>query len=183
MIVDLFSGVALVVTSAHGRKLPKGWTHKVCPGCQFIVPREGFGTQTRCKQCRAAHYQANQEALREQRRGRYRANSDRAKAYSTEWKRRNPTRYSDYNRKSKYGLAFGEYDRMLSEQDGLCAICRTPHPRSLHVDHDHSCCPGDKSCGACVRALLCDRCNRGLGFFRDDERILDAASQYLRRFK
>jgi hypothetical protein len=65
-----------------------------------------------------------------------------------------------------------DYFRMLFEQGGRCAMCRTEeskiHPRSgevqrLSVDHDRHCCPGTRSCGRCVRGLLCDLCNRQLG--------------------
>jgi hypothetical protein len=28
-----------------------------------------------------------------------------------------------------------------------------------HVDHDHACCPGENTCGQCVRGLLCNFCN------------------------
>lgn len=65
-----------------------------------------------------------------------------------------------------------------------CDICgRTDQP--LHVDHDHSCCDRDdapcRSCGYCVRGVLCSSCNWGLGKFRDDETILSRAISYLSR--
>lgn len=65
--------------------------------------------------------------------------------------------------------------------DARCAICGTsdPGPKSFHVDHDHSCCPQSGSCGACVRGLLCGKCNAGLGFFRDSTKFLESAVRYL----
>lgn len=70
---------------------------------------------------------------------------------------------------------------MLAEQDGKCAICvEPPAPgRPFHVDHDHACCPGDGSCGKCVRGLLCDDCNRGFGMFKDSIGSLVRAVLYL----
>lgn len=60
--------------------------------------------------------------------------------------------------------------------DGLCHICRDEPGTS--IDHDHSCCVA-WSCGACVRGLLCSRCNSGLGYFRDSSINLAAAARYL----
>ncbi|MFE6126701.1 endonuclease VII domain-containing protein [Streptomyces sp. NPDC056437] len=164
--------VAIVAVASGPRKLPEGWTHKLCPGCRFIYPRSDYPSQTRCRQCRAAHYQANKADLRTLRRNNYYRDPAKAVAKSTAWKRANPDRYADYGRRSKYGLQPGQYARMLEEQNGLCLICRSPHPKPLHVDHCHA--------TGKVRALLCDLCNRGLGYFQENPDRLASAIKYLR---
>lgn len=85
--------------------------------------------------------------------------------------------------KAAYGITLDEYEAMRAAQGNGCAICGGVNAsgRNLHVDHDHACCPGGKSCGECVRALLCDPCNRSLGLMRDDPARLEAAAAYVRR--
>lgn len=62
----------------------------------------------------------------------------------------------------KYSITPDEFERIWSEQGSVCAICRgTPRGRA-HVDHDHACCPHTRSCGYCVRGILCKRCNTEL---------------------
>lgn len=75
-----------------------------------------------------------------------------------------------------YGLTLEEYETLLTQQQGLCAICRRPSPATdrggrLAVDHDHK--TGE------VRGLLCTSCNTGLGAFREDPDLFMAAVQYL----
>lgn len=85
--------------------------------------------------------------------------------------------------KRNYGITLDRYEAMLTAQDGACAICRQPAEkgRSLAVDHDHACCPTrKKSCGKCVRGLLCEDCNRVLGMFVDHIPRFEAAADYLR---
>ncbi len=87
-----------------------------------------------------------------------------------------PAAYRGYNLR-RYGISVADYDAMLEEQGGGCAICFTTEPGGrgsrLHVDHDHA--TGE------VRGLLCVNCNNGLGRFGDDADALDAASAYLRK--
>jgi hypothetical protein len=89
----------------------------------------------------------------------------------------------------KFNLTTAGYDRMLAEQGGACAICRRPESRtvagkvtSLAVDHDQACCAGrGRSCGRCVRGLLCYQCNTAIGLLQDDPARLAAAIKYLQR--
>jgi hypothetical protein len=47
----------------------------------------------------------------------------------------------NYNLMKNYGITSDDYDRMLEEQDGKCAICGSPSTNSrskyFMVDHDH----------------------------------------------
>lgn len=84
--------------------------------------------------------------------------------------------------KTRYNMTVPQYRAMLAAQGGGCAICGSrPSGRvkRLAVDHDHGCCPGELSCGKCVRGLLCNSCNRLLGMALDDPGRLRAAIAYL----
>jgi hypothetical protein len=82
---------------------------------------------------------------------------------------------------ARCGLTLDSYNALLQKQGGVCAICKqAPGKKRMAIDHDHKCCPGDRSCGFCVRGLLHDVCNRALGMFQDDVKRLAAAIEYLR---
>jgi hypothetical protein len=79
-----------------------------------------------------------------------------------------------------YNLRPGQYGEMLEAQGHACELCREPFDGARpHVDHDHTCCPAETSCGACVRALLCASCNHGVGHLRDDPALLRRAADYV----
>jgi len=83
----------------------------------------------------------------------------------------------------RMGLSLAQYDELFDSQGGVCAICNQPEEifgRSLSIDHDHSCCPGTKACGKCVRGLLCTPCNTGIGMLRDSPETLLNAFNYLK---
>lgn len=85
-------------------------------------------------------------------------------------------------RLAKYSLSMEEYKGLIAAQGGKCAICYGDLIK-LHVDHDHACCPGNKSCGKCVRGLLCRECNWMLGNARDDKEVLKNAIEYLEDYE
>lgn len=91
---------------------------------------------------------------------------DRARPYRLE--------YSLEYALRQHGLTRADYDRTLAAQGGRCAICRSETPKGpgrWHIDHDHV-------TGA-FRGLLCNNCNRGIGFFADDPEIMKAAARYI----
>lgn len=121
-----------------------------------------------------AYYEAYRKAHREER-----------KAYSKAYRAAHKEQVSAYNRayyyRDYYGLTSEDLDVLLASQGGVCAICDNTLEGRWHVDHDHRCCPCTKSCGRCVRGLLCNNCNIMLGHAKDSPAILGAAITYLTR--
>ncbi|MGV9761664.1 endonuclease domain-containing protein [Streptomyces tricolor] len=65
-------------------------------------------------------------------------------------------------RAARFGVQPAFFVALFEVQGGVCAVCRTDTPGHYdwHVDHDHSCCPmGGRSCGRCIRGLVCAACN------------------------
>ena len=76
--------------------------------------------------------------------------------------------------KRKYGLTAEQKQALLWDQHDCCAICGYEFGQKLgdyHIDHCHR--------TGLVRGILCDRCNRGLGYFRDTPQFLQSAAVYL----
>lgn len=151
--------------AAHAPR-PEGWSVKICTRCSESKPLDEFyrhvqrpdGLYNQCKPC-----------VREQRRLSYRTDSSKKKVSSKRWRRT-----------GKHGLAHGRFEEMLEAQGGACAVCLTELDDSPHIDHNHACCAGHRSCGACVRGLLCFFCNRRLAVL-EDSAWREAAERYLAR--
>ena len=83
--------------------------------------------------------------------------------------RESPESRKKSNRKyriSSYGLTQKLFDLLLEAQQNACGMCHEPFEERqlIHVDHDHACCRGkNRSCGECIRGLLCHTCNVALG--------------------
>lgn len=86
-----------------------------------------------------------------------------------------------YNLKHLYGITLDQYGELLERQGGGCATCGLPANGTtiFVVDHDHSCCAGTRSCGKCVRGILCGHCNTALGQVRDNKEVLAKMIDYL----
>lgn len=137
-------------------------TDKECPTCRQIKPVAEFhknrnrssGVASTCKTC------CNARTLR--------------------WRASNPDKLQVQRQKapiykvqSLYNVTSAQIDEMLAAQNRTCKICGGDNgpAKRLAVDHCHT--------TGKVRGLLCDRCNHGLGHFRDNPGTLSAAIAYL----
>lgn len=99
-----------------------------------------------------------------------------------EWVKNNPDKVLNSRLKAAYGISLDQYNHMIEIQDGVCAICKglNQNGRALSVDHDHNCCSGKKSCGRCVRKLLCMNCNSMIGYAKENIDTLPSAIEYIK---
>lgn len=129
-------------------EVPEGL--KWCPDCGEVkpladfpkTPRSRTGVHTYCKPCHNARGRASVAKVGGSR---------------------------HYHLRRRYGIGIAEFQALLAEQGGVCAICGAANPQ--HVDHDHR--------FGNVRGILCFNCNGGLGQFRDNLEYLRKAITYL----
>lgn len=81
----------------------------------------------------------------------------------------------------RYGISRLEFEGMLRRQGGRCAICKSTHPgvKGWCVDHKHECCGKNSACSKCVRGVLCNHCNIGIGLLKDSVENMIGAAIYL----
>ena len=104
--------------------------------------------------------------------------------------RKNPEKYKEYTNSKPYrpelkrkanlktfGLTIQQYEEMLQQQNGVCAICleTCTSGKRLAVDHCHA--------TGKVRQLLCRRCNQSMGKFNDDPILLQKVVDYLLKWQ
>ena len=148
-----------------------------CNACDRILSLEQFykdakgrgGYGYRCKPC-------SKRISRDHRSDNYETHRQTDKAYRSRPDIR--ARNRDVRLRRRYGIGAGEYDALLARQGGVCAVCyedrRDSRDREMPVDHDHD--------SGAIRGILCDNCNRIIGLFQDDPRILRNAVRYLQRW-
>lgn len=96
------------------------------------------------------------------------------RAHVRKWNGSDGSREASWRSQGILDFTVEEYNRLLTEQKGLCAICHLPpDSRPLFPDHDHK--------TGKVRELVCMKCNAILGMADDNLALLEAALQYLRK--
>ena len=105
----------------------------------------------------------------------------RLAANARRWREKNREHFraneKDRSLERNHGITREIFNKILEIQDYECLICGLKYNandnkrRNLHVDHDHK--------DNIIRGLLCNGCNRGLGFFNDKEERLVKAIEYL----
>lgn len=159
---------------------------KTCCRCKQEKPLTDFrkatkqkdGHQHACRMC------ANKDTKRwrmknrdrELEKGKIRRENNKEKynAMSKKWRDANPDKVKENTIKKRYGIDLAQWQTMFDAQDGKCIICGTHQfelKKELAVDHCHT--------TGKVRGLLCIRCNRAIGLFRDSPDLLDKALKYL----
>ena len=170
---SLFSGYYCGAFLVHGIRLHGNintMMDKECTCCGVIQPINAFSFKRKSLGLRRSWCRACVKIYSARR---YKENSEKIS-----------TRHRLRSLKA-YGLSKEDFQAM----GGTCWICGTDEPGgggnggNLHVDHDHRCCPSErKSCGKCVRGLLCRKCNTGLGMFKDNPELLRGAADYIEKF-
>lgn len=162
-------------------KPPDAWPEsKRCPACKEVKPISEFTGQHREQRggkwywtyCRCCNSGKCREQLRK------RIASGKARADNRRrYKKRRWERLL-----AQYGVTQEQYEKMESDQCGLCVICRQPETKTykgvlcrLVVDHDHK--------TGKVRGLLCRSCNVAIGNLKDDPEVAQRATDYLRSNK
>lgn len=87
--------------------------------------------------------------------------------------------------KSKIKVSKEFYNKLLHEQNNLCAICKNPEsiisghinrvPKRLAIDHCHT--------TGKIRGLLCHKCNVSIGALNESIETLQSAINYLEHHK
>jgi hypothetical protein len=124
---------------------------------------------------------ANKDKLAEKMRRYRKGNPEKAAELSARYEeklRNDPERLEKRRRsqrcymlRKRYGIDLETYEQLETEQGGKCLICDR-EPKRLCVDHCHE-------TGA-VRGLLCQPCNKALGYAKDNSAtLLSLANTYL----
>lgn len=111
-----------------------------------------------------------------------RSTKEGVKQYNKHYSTINNERYREINLQQSFGITLDEYNDLVVEQNGVCAICERPETRlrrnkllALAVDHNHA--TGKN------RGLLCMACNTGIGSLQDNPDLLEKAADYIRKYK
>lgn len=166
---------------------------KICNHCEKKKPIDQFsrnctkkdGRDGACKVCMKAFrrkWRLSEKGKVSERKYRKSKNGKATSKKSQEKymkKHRGTKKYKDICRERhlKYdsGITPLQYNEMLKQQGGGCAICGGVNAsgKRLAVDHCHT--------TGKIRGLLCTACNSGLGHFHDDINNLASAIKYLSR--
>ena len=122
-------------------------------------------------------YAANKVAINEAARRAYAADPEKKLAASRRSKAAHPASRRLQQLSSTHHVKdfSAMFHAMWVEQDGYCYLCDRPlvPGRDTVIDHDHSCCPAQRSCEVCRRGLAHRECNFLVGHADDDPERLE----------
>lgn len=129
-------------------------------------PRRSGGLYSRCKSCVCSYGKE-----------RYRENLASIKQKHATYRKNNPEKLLEVSLKCNYGMPLEQWDELMLNQGGVCAICQKEgeEGKRLCVDHEHGSHPLK------IRGLLCQKCNQAVGLLQDSSENCFEAGKYLNR--
>lgn len=173
---------------------------KRCSTCGGTFPLEQMtkdrkakdGRMGRCKRCSSEVSRRWQQRNPERAAAINRASKERNRERAKEQRKARNARLKDDEAHQRtlrdrriqriYNVTQEWFEAQLAAQGGRCAICAVPQAevgRAFSIDHDHNCCSGTKSCGECVRGLLCGPCNLAIAAMDNAPDWLTSAVNYI----
>jgi len=180
---------------------------KICTECKRELPEDLFYWRkpynrydSKCKECvlknckkwrdenpehktlRRERYHTDEEynkRIKKNNRDYNRRHKDKIREKNKEYVKTHGQELRAYKRrhdmKIKYNMTPEDFDKLWESQDGKCLGCNIDLTFKVKggciVDHDHK--------TGKVRGLLCNNCNAGLGFLKDDLTVLRNLTNYL----
>jgi hypothetical protein len=145
---------------------------KKCSICKILKDEKEFPFQNKklnkymsaCKNCNSTRQKEkrinNPEEVRKKDKIQYLKHQQKRIKQAKDYRDKYPERTRNTNLKVKYGITQNDYNYLKIKQNNKCAICGEDEEnlkRILCVDHCHK---TNK-----IRGLLCDTCNKFLGFY------------------
>lgn len=153
----------------------------VCPVYSLSAPYAYTKEKCRCAVCTTAHklrakiyYERYQEQIKKKRLEYRKTHKEEENRKRREYSKRKPDVIKNQHLVAEFKMTLQQFRDMEAQQGGVCKICLKPPTKSkkfLSVDHDHK--------TGKVRGLLCNRCNSGIGYFKDNTSLMLTAISYL----
>lgn len=183
--------------SDHAIPASKMVSKKRCSRCKQVYPITSFGKKATgkngiadmCRQCAKEYAREMRESLKvappktcddcketKPASDFYGPNALYCKQCRRKWNTKGKMAARNAALKQRFNITQEDYESMLLNQGGVCAICGQPPKEGnhLHVDHCHK--------TGVVRALLCRGCNVAIGSMREDPDVLRRAALYVEKY-
>lgn len=147
---------------------------KQCTKCKETKDLVRFGKDKKSKDgYKSSCLDCNRSKLNDNARKWYQSNPEKGLAISHKYKAANPTKHKDSLLQKRYGITLEQRQNMLIKQNNCCFTCNKVENESTTLCVDHCHITGK------VRGLLCDSCNRAIGFLKDSIEVSQKITQYL----
>lgn len=149
-----------------------------CHDCNKVIQKKWYANNSEKAKAKAKErYHANKELINAKRKEHRKLNPELyKKAAKEKYQNSDKIKYREaaWKKAGIKNMTVQKYNEMFLKQNQACSICKTHQSffkRTLAVDHCHK--TGN------VRGLLCDNCNRALGYLKESKQIITNMLKYI----